>query len=388
MINLDQPEYKKIEILSQVLPDCASFAQGTLKITGVPKAIKEHAQSICKTDKADYYSPALGLRTFREKLAQSLSDKYKTNITSDYIMISHGSVNGISSLCLLLLNYLDEVILPEPTYPAYKNIVTLSKGVPVFIHGFKEYTDNFGKISWKLDIDAIEKATTARTKIIIIPNPSNPCGVCLTSQEIIRLKQWCENREIYLIIDEVYDNYIFQPPFNSSTSFVTESEFVIRTGSFSKDFAMSGWRIGFVVAPPSIITKLAGIQDGLICCPSVIGQYTALYALDHRELMKDQIQQVHSNCITTCETLEPLVISGKISFIKPSAGFFLFIKTDQKDTTDLVKNILDKVQVALVPGKDFGPSGYSYIRLCYARHPEVLNKGLERILNFFELYLP
>lgn len=383
MIHLDQPEYKKIEFIAQAGTNYISFSQGALRTGGVPPDIKEHARTILLTDRADYYCHALGIRPLREKLATTLSQRHNSNISIENIMVSHGSVNGISAVCLMLLHVGDEVLLPEPTYPTYFNIVKLAKATPKYTNAYLETTVN-GVSRWALDLEGIKRATTDKTRMIIIANPSNPCGVCLTLDELMQLKQWCELRGIYLIIDEVYDNYIFsETTFNSATRLVPDSELIIRTGSFSKDFAMSGWRVGFVVAPPSLIRNLMGAQDGLICCPSVIGQYAALYALDHKELMIPQIQQVHSNHARTCQLLEPLVEAELISYVKPDAGFFMFLRTNEPDSMPLVTTILNQSQVALVPGKDFGPSGYPYIRLCFARPPQVIDEGFERIYKFF-----
>lgn len=385
MIRLDQPEYKRIEFIAQSGPDYVSFSQGALRTGGVPQAIREYAREILTTDAADYYTHPLGIALLREKIAHKLSLHYNIQVNKEHISVTHGSINAISSLCLALLNIGDEVLIPEPTYPAYVNIVKIAKAQPVFVQAFVEGMQQDGQKKWKFDVDRVKKATTVHTKMIIIPNPANPCGVCLTNSELLELKQWSEQHGIYLIFDEVYDNYIFDGAFASGTALAVESELVFRIGSFSKDFAMSGWRIGFIVAQPSILPALMAVQDGLICCPNAIGQYAAAYALDHYHLMKPQIEQISRNRLLTVELLEPLVRAGILSFIKPDAGFFYFLKTEQEDTTQLVNDILDKAHVALVPGKDFGPSGKSYIRLCYARNEGLIHKGIERLINYFKV---
>lgn len=383
MIMLDQPEYKRIEFIAQNGADYISFSQGALRLGGVPQAIKDYARTILTTDAADYYTHVLGIRPLREKLAEKLSQRHSTQLSIDNIMVTHGSINGISALCLALLAADDEVLLPEPTYPAYFNIIKVAKAKPVFVSAFVQDTKN-GISRWKCALEKIKQATTNRTKMIIIPNPSNPCGVCLTHDELRELKHWCEQQGIYLILDEVYDNYVFEGSFFSGTSLVPESDLIFRTGSFSKDFAMSGWRIGFVVAPAAVLHTMMALQDGLICCPSGIGQYAALHALDNRQLMQPQIEQIYQNRLLAMTLLQPLVDKGIFSYAKPDAGFFLFLKTLESDTTSLVADILTRAKVALVPGKDFGPSGSSYIRLCYARRPELIIEGIKRLEAYFE----
>lgn len=386
MIRLDQPEYKKIEFIAQAGKNFVSFSQGALRTGGVPHQIRDVAREILATDGADYYCHPLGLKSLREKLALTLSTRHKVNLSMENVMVSHGSVNGMSAACLTLLHTGDEVLLPEPTYPTYFNIVTLAKAIPVFVNACVESTDIVGNKRWALDIDAIKAATTKRTKMIMLSNPSNPCGVCLNPMELQELKIWCDLNGIYLILDEVYDNFIFdETVFNSGTPLVAESEFIIRAGSFSKDYAMSGWRVGFIVAQPHLIHNMMCAQDGLICCPSVIAQHAAEYALDHKYLMQPQIEQIYANRNTVCMMLDQFVQAGIFTYIKPKAGFFAFIKTNLPDSTPLVHEILEKSKVALVPGKDFGPSGKPYIRLCYARQPQIIHEGFARLFDYFGL---
>ena len=147
---------------------------------------------------------------------------------------------------------------------------------------------------------------------------------------------------------------------------------------------MSGWRVGFVVASKSLIHHLTAIQDGTLCCPSVIGQYAALYALEHRYLIEKQREKVKRSRDIACQYLEPLRAEGVFSFHKPPAGIFLFLKTQTDDSLNLAKVILNEVKVALVPGRDFGPNAGPYLRLCYAREPAIVEEGMQRILNYFQ----
>ncbi|HZW60797.1 MAG TPA: pyridoxal phosphate-dependent aminotransferase, partial [Candidatus Babeliales bacterium] len=238
------------------------------------------------------------------------------------------------------------------------------------------------KPTWFFDKSMLEAAVTPRTKMLIIAHPSNPCGVSLTQHELNELSNWCEQKGIYCIIDEAYDNYFFDTEPTSSTALISQGKFTIRTGSFSKMFGMSGWRVGFVVAPEHVINHIAGVQDGLIVCPTVISQYAALYALQHTEIAKAYTTYMHRNRDIANELLQPLMDEGIISFAKPSAGFFMFLQTQEQDTTQLAYNLLNQAQVAIVPGRNFGPSGKPFLRLCYARRQEQVIQGIERLVTF------
>ncbi len=380
MLVLTTPKYKTIESFVSRNSEYISFSQGAVKVGGTPQIIKDHIRELLKSDLVDYYQNVGGIFPLRVKIAEDLSLKFNRKYIPEQILITHGSIGGITNLCLSLLTNGDQVILPEPTYPSYQNIIKFSKAHPLFVPGFVEEQGG-----WRLDSERIKEAVTPRTKMVILSNPSNPCGICLKTEDLLSLKNFCEFHRIYLILDEVYDNYIFEGSFSSGTPLVLESSFVVRTGSFSKDFAMSGWRIGYIVAPDSLIPHLMAVQDGTLCCPSVVGQHAALFALEHKELIENQVKIVKNNLALICKMIKPLVEQEILSYIKPEAGIFLFLKTQMSDSERLVMDILDKAKVALVPGKDFGlnKETHRYIRLCFARQEAIVLEGITRILNYF-----
>lgn len=384
MIELHIPAFKKIEAQAQNTPGCISFAQGALRVGGVPAQIREYVQEVLKTDKADYYGYSLGIMPLREKIAQHLTSVYKIPITPNQLFISHGSMGGLSALFVSFLNPGDEVIIPTPTYPVYSNAVKLVKAKPVFIDTFFLKKQKDGRAAWEFDVDRIRTVITPRSKMIIIPNPSNPLGVCFTKEQLESLKNLCEEHKMYLVSDEVYENYVFEGSFNSSINLMPKSKYVFRVGSFSKNFAMSGWRVGFVVVPPEMIDTFSAVQSATICCPTVVSQYAALYAIDHGELMNDQIKTIKQNLDFVVNALNPLVEKGILSYAVPQSTFYLFAKTQEQDSEHLVMDILQKVKVALAPGKDFGPGHESCFRLCFARDPQLVHEGIARLLHYFD----
>jgi aspartate/methionine/tyrosine aminotransferase len=320
----------------------------------------------------------------REKIADYLTAVYKVSISPNQLFISHGSMGGLSAIFLSLLNPGDEVIIPTPTYPVYSNAVKLVKAKPVFIDTFFLKKQSDGKVVWEFDVSRIREVITSRSRMIIIPNPSNPLGVCFTKEQLQALKDICEEHKMYLVSDEVYENYVFEGQFNSVINLMPESKYIFRVGSFSKNFAMSGWRVGFVVVPPDMIETFSAVQSATICCPTVVSQYAALYALDHNELMNDQIKTIKQNLDFVVRSLKPLVDRGILSYAIPQSTFYLFAKTAEQDSEQLVMDILQKVKVALAPGKDFGPGHESCFRLCFARDPQLVQEGITRLLNYFD----
>jgi len=382
MITLQTPLFKKIETQAQSTPGCISFSQGALRVGGVPGAIREYVREVLTSDKADYYVNALGLMSLRERVAKYLLERHGAVVDPRSLFISHGSIGGLTTCLLGLLQVGDEVVLPAPTYPVYQNIVKMARAVPVFVQAMELKKNVMGQSVWTWNLEKVKASITPKTKMIIIANPSNPTGMALSKREIQELAQFCQEHKIYLMCDEVYEHFVFEGDFYSATELVAQYDYVIRLGSFSKNFAMSGWRVGFVVVPQSMMDLFAALQGATVCCPSTIGQHAALYALDHPEVMQEQFLKVKKARDYAYNALAPLVQSYGFEVAYPSASFYLFVKTPEVDSTKFVFEVLEKAQVALAPGADFGPFSSGYFRLCYAREFELVQEGLTRLVRY------
>jgi aspartate/methionine/tyrosine aminotransferase len=384
MILLEMPSIKKMESLAQSMHECISFAQGALRIGGVDQHTKEYARQILLSDKADYYQDPLGIAPLRQRLSLTLSERYGAKISPQQIFIGHGSLGALTSLLLTLLNTGDEVLLPEPTYPVYTSLVKLAKGIPIFTPTYQLLATKAGQRStWTFNLELLKSTITNQTKMIILSNPSNPTGVFLSPTELQELSWICENKGIYLIVDEVYDDYVYEGTFTSSTPYAAHSQFIIRLGSFSKNFAMSGWRVGYAVAQPELIAAVGPVQAATISSPTVISQYAALYALEHREYTDHYAATLKKNRDVMCDFFDSLENSSIVTYGRPNAGFYLFFKTEGAESSPLVMDILQRCKVALTPGGDYGPSGKQFIRLCFARDPELITQGIIRLQKYF-----
>jgi len=387
MLQIPLSGIKKIEEVVNSSNEYISLSQGALKIGGIPAPIKQFVKTILDTTKTDSYGSSFGLRELRETIAQIQSARYNNTITPAQVLPTHG---GIGALSLVFLNQLeagDEVIIPEPAYPSYAILAQTARAKAVFVSclkdsGLKSTTDN-SNIMWEIDIDKIKAATTSKTKIIVFSNPTNPTGLVVPMSTILELLDWCEQKGIYLVVDEAYRDYFFDKSFESVLSIVGKSERLISISSFSKNMAMSGWRIGYLVAPENMIPSLSGIQDALLNCLNNTAQYAAMYAMTRPDLVQELAEKVQAGKIAAVACMQPLVDKGIFSFEVPKGGFFLFLKTDQKDATDLCISILNKAKVGMIPGSTFGPSGKPFIRLCFARDVEVIEAGIDRLKKYF-----
>ena len=394
MLNIPLSGIKKIEAIAQSSPEYISLSQGALKVGGIPQQIKQYVQSVLNTDKTDYYQSAWGIMELRKKLSEVLSAENKTKISPDQIIVTHGCIGALSTFLFTVLNQGDEVILPEPTYPAYEKLALLVRAKPVFVslrdasmrlRRRLSYGAQAGRTEndWYLDIEKIKKATTPRTKVIIFSNPWNPLGIVVPQKTILELKEWCEENKIYMLVDEAYKEYAFDDSYQSVVPLVNQSDFVVAAASFSKNTGMSGWRVGYMVVPPQLCKNLGTTQDAMLNCPNVPAQHAAVYALDHPEFTQHFHQIIKNNLEITNKELKPLIQKKIFSYQQPKGSFFIFLKTEFPDATDFGMDILSKAKVSLVPGKFFGQSGAPFLRLCYARDTEILQEGLQRLVKYF-----
>jgi aspartate/methionine/tyrosine aminotransferase len=382
MLEIPLSGIKKIEEIAKSSSEYISLSQGSVKLGGIPEEIKNYIQSLMSTDKTDYYESCWGLKMLREKLASTHSQRFNTTISVGQTIPTHGCIGGLSLLFLTLVSPDDEVIIPEPTYPAYALLTQACRARSVFVSCYKKNEAVAQGYDWELDVEKIKAATTSKTKIIIFSNPWNPLGIIVPRSTILELKAWCELKGIYLIVDEAYRDYAFTDEYESSIPLLNQSDRIICASTFSKNMAMSGWRIGYLLVPENMTRALAGMQDALLNCLNNTAQYAAMYALDHPELTAKFYQQIKQNRDLVIELLQPLVARNIISFTKPDGGIFLFLKSGSDDATDFGMSILHGAKVALIPGNTFGQSGNPFLRLCFARDREVLQEGINRINNF------
>ncbi|MFH1831242.1 MAG: pyridoxal phosphate-dependent aminotransferase [bacterium] len=386
MLHIPLSGIKKIEEVAGSSNEYVSLSQGSIKVGGIPQQIKDYIQGLMATDKTDYYGSCWGLKLLREKLSTVLSARYGQNITAGQILPTHGCIGGLTLLYMTLLDAGDEVIIPEPAYPAYTTLAGAARAKPVFVSCVKAASkcSRLGSVEWEFDIEKIKQATTSKTKMIIFSNPCNPLGLVVGKTDLLELVSWCEKHGIYLVIDEAYGDYVFEGEFYSSLEFINKSQWVISAHTFSKNMALSGWRIGYLVVPEKIIAALAGMQDALLNCLNNTAQYAAMFALDYPEVTREFAQKLKLNRDLAMQLLQPLV-DQKIFTLgrKPVGGFYLFIKTEHEDSMDLCMSILNQAKVGLIPGRSFGQAGASFLRLCYARETDVLREGINRILGYF-----
>lgn len=337
----------------------------------------------CKAiqDSKTRYSQNAGLLQLREVI----SDYYIRKEGFEYdpiseIMVTVGAMEGLYLALLSITNPGDEYIIPAPYYVNYGQMVHMCGGVPVIVDKPAEEPLTFRT-------DDIEAAITPKTKAIIINTPSNPSGKIISWNKIEKLAELAKKHDLYVISDEVYKCLIYgENKFKSIVSIEGMRERTILTNSLSKEFCMTGWRIGYVLANKEIVANMTKLQENICACAPLPSQYAAIEALSSKEDYSANMKSIFS------ERRDALVsginsIKG-LSCTPPDATFYLMVdisKTGLK-SFDFACKLLEAVHVAVVPGVTYGQSCDNYVRIAFTKNVDVIKQGVERIATFMSQF--
>ena len=320
-----------------------------------------------------HYTHSLGRRDLREAIADWHGREYGTAVDPDCIVVTSGSSPALLLVFLALCDPGDEIILSNPGYACYPQIVDFGGGKPVFVDVFEE--DGF-----QYRPAAIAAKITPRTKAILINSPSNPTGNLLDRE---RMAAICALGPP-VVSDEIYHGLVYQGRAVSARE-VCDTAIVVN--GFSKLFAMTGWRLGYVVLPPELVRPVQKMQQNFFISAGDFVQSAAIAALDgcagEVEAMRNEYNRRRRQVLARCREI------GLGVTVEPTGAFYVFcnVKKYCRQTGlncyDLAFDILSKAHVAVTPGTDFGPGGEGYIRLCYANSYEDLTEGFNRLEEYF-----
>ena len=317
-----------------------------------------------------HYTPSKGVPELREKIARKF--KEINNISADPANIIVTPTKFSVSLAMMsLLEEGDNVLLPMPYYVSYPDIVKLYGGVPRGVGTNADYG---------FDYEALEKSVDGRTKALIFSNPCNPTGKVYGENEIRKLCDFVLEHGLYLISDEIYEDLSFEKRPFSPASIPEMADKTVTLSGFSKSYAMTGWRIGYMLANPEIIRASDIIQQQTMTCATSVSQYAAIAALDDRETprrFRDAFMKRRDLLMKSLSGIDGL------SFVKPEGAFYLFPEYDLEMTSnDMSMKLLEDVQVIVTPGSAFGEQGERHFRISYATSDENIIEGSRRIGEF------
>ncbi len=375
--NLQLSLIKQMEIRASKYPDVVSLAQG-IPSFDTPAGIKRRVENALKRGVVAKYSLSPGLPELRELIEIDLARKGMFYDWSKEIVVTAGSIEAIAATILALTNPGDEIIVPEPTYASYKEVITLAGCKPVFVPLDEER-------GWALDLEKITKAINYKTRAIFYCNPNNPTGTVFGEEDILALGKLAQKHGFFIISDEVYKDFVYNDQSVFSLAQMTPlRRNVVRIFSFSKAYAMTGWRVAYLHSDESVVNEILKVHDALVTCAPVVSQYAAMGALEmgERDLNKfKQDYRLRRDLI--CQRLDKL--DEFFSYVRPSSAYFVFpkIRRGPADSWQLAQELLDKAQVAVVPGIAFGPSGEGHLRLSFGRSEEDINRAFDRLERFF-----
>jgi aspartate aminotransferase len=363
--------------------DIADFGPGEPDFP-TPDHIKKAAIAAIEENKTKY-TPTGGIMPLREAICAW----HKRELGSDYApkecIVTVGGKHGIFNVMSVLVQAGDEVIIPAPYWVSFPDIVKYTGGMPVYVETRPE--DGFS-----VKADAIEKAITPKTRLLILNSPSNPTGGVVPPDEYARILAVCRKHNVWLMGDECYSHFTYAPhkPFSIASAPDSRNNVII-IGSVSKTFAMTGWRIGYTLAPAELIQALTKLQSQSTSNPTSIAQYAAL------EAMRGSMESVPA-MLAEYDRRRKRIVEGlnAIPGVKcemPGGAFYAFPNVGAhlsngssghaiaNDTSELAKLLLEQARVALVAGEGFGAPGY--LRLSYATSIERIDEGLRRLERFF-----
>jgi aspartate/methionine/tyrosine aminotransferase len=321
------------------------------------------------------YTPNLGYWSLREAIAEKLQRENGIDAKAHNILVTPGATYGIAISFSVLLDHGDEVLIPDPGYVNFSMLVPQYGGVVVRYPTLEseEFVPN---------IDSIAGRVTSRTKAIVVNSPSNPTGAVCTEEFIRDLIDLARTNNLYIISDETYEHIVFEGSHASPGRFDVDGR-VVSLFSFSKSYAMTGWRVGYVVASDTIAKVLEKQQEFYASCAPSISQKAAEAALRHSDsCVKEMVEAYRGSRDIVIDILRK---HGLFSYTPRGAFYILINVTRTGMNSDLFADRLLKEQrVAVAPGATFGDIGGRYIRVCMAVSQEVLTEGVEKICSFMK----
>ncbi|MDR2820849.1 MAG: pyridoxal phosphate-dependent aminotransferase [Desulfovibrio sp.] len=323
-----------------------------------------------------HYTAVPGIPELRKAAGEYFGRHYSVTVPAESIIIAAGGKHAIYNFAQAFINPGDEVLIPSPYWLSYPDIMALAGGRPVAVHAGAE-------CGFKVTTAMLDEHAGPKTRLLILNSPGNPTGVVYTQEETDALVQWALDRGIFVLSDEMYDQLVFSPakPASVVSWFEKYPEQVAIVNGVSKTFAMTGWRVGYMAAHPELVKKMSTIQGQSTSNICSIAQKAALAALTGPmncvEQMRAAFQRRRDAAMRVIESWPWAVCP------KPDGAFYLFVDvsrcygTTARNSTEICTLLLDKAQVALVPGVAFGDD--NCLRISYAVADEALSEALARV---------
>lgn len=327
-----------------------------------------------------HYTANAGLKELRIEICRYLERKYGLNYNEDEVFVTVGGSEAIDCALRTIISPGDEILIPEPSFVCYKPLTLMAGGVPVPIAAKAEN-------DFRITVEEIKAAVTPKTKAIVLPYPNNPTGAILEKADLEKIAAYLSTTNILCLTDEIYSELNYTAEGHTSIAAMPGMrERTIYINGFSKAFAMTGWRLGYVCAPPEIIKPMLKVHQYAIMCSPTTSQHAAIEALKHCDKAVAEMRKEY-------DMRRRLMVSGfrEMGFdcFEPLGAFYVFpdIRKTKMSSDEFCERLLMEQRVAVVSGNAFGESGEGFIRCSYAYSVKNIGKALDRIKNFAEKYI-
>ncbi len=365
--------------LSKEVEDVA-FLSWAKPTTDTPDHIKEAAAMAIRDGLVGGYSENAGLPELRRAIVKKLDGFNKIDADISQVLVTVGAIEGLFSAVMAVIDPGDEVILPSPTYSTHIDQVVTASGKPVMVPSVEEE-------GFALDIEGIRKAVTARTRAIMYCSPCNPTGTVYSRDQLERLAEVALEHGLMVITDEAYEYFTYDGNEHFSMGSIPEMrKNVISCYTFTKTYAMTGWRVGYLHADEAMIPEINKVHIPCAICAPVVSQYAALAALDGPQ---DCVAEFREHYLSArdlmCDRLDRL--SSVFQYQRPGGSYLMFpriLLEEGKDSSAFCKKLLREAGVSATPGVAFGPTGEGHMRLSFCVPLESIDRAFDRMEAYFQ----
>lgn len=376
-VGIQPSPIRKMFNIASSMDNIISFTLGEPDFTTPQHIIDAECRAL--NEGKTHYTANAGIYELREAISNKLKKLNNVEYNpEDQIVATAGGMEALLLTMMVTINPGDEVIITDPYWSNYPSQIKMCGGIPVFVKVFEE--DGF-----IFNPDNLRKAIGKNTKAILLNSPANPTGGVASRDVLEKIAEIAKEHDLFVISDEVYRYFVYEDAeFSSISSIEGMKERTIVIDSFSKSYAMTGWRVGFAAGPSEVIQNMTKLHENVAACVHTPAQYAAVEALTGTQTPLDYMVSKYSQ-------RRELIVNGinsimGLSCIKPKGAFYVFMNITKTGLTsdDFAMELLKSEGVVVVPGTGFGESGEGFVRLSYATSDENIKEGLKRMKRFVQ----
>jgi aspartate/methionine/tyrosine aminotransferase len=343
--------------------------------TPTPPEIYEAATRALQ-DGETFYTYQLGIPPLREALASYFARLYKRPFAADEFFITCGGIQAIQIAMQMTAGPGDEVVILSPAWPNFEGAALVQGAVPKFV-GL-----DFGPDGWTLDVDKLLDACGPKTRVLVINSPANPTGWTATQDQLDAILAFARDRGLWIIADEIYGRYYYEG--DVAPSFQTirdERDRILFVQTFSKNWAMTGWRMGWLQGPAELGQTVENFIQYNTSGVAQFMQRAGVAAIEHAEAFTEsQLARAAEGREIVCSALDPF---NNVRFARPKGAFYLLFGIEgHTDSMATALRLVDEANIGLAPGMAFGPGGEGYFRICFLRSPDALREAMGRFTDW------